>query len=332
MERMKKAKDLSRAERLEIEILLGRRYSFRSIAKALGRSPNTISYEMRENSVNGVYDPLKADAKARLRKRMRKLQWMKIEEIPELKRYITERLERKWNPDEISGRMRLEKRPWYVSKNSIYRWLYSSRGQRYCPLLYSRRYHGKKRTGSKKRVLIPNRVDISRRFRGAENRTRYGHWEKDAVVSRQGVSASLAVAEEKKSRLLQARKVRNMSPVDHEIATRKMLNEKKAISITRDNGIENIRHEETGIPSFFCEPYSSWQKGSIENANKLIRIFFPKGTDFRFVTQEKVDDAIKIINEKPRKVLGYRTALEVAEKAGIIMSIKSESVLIQGGI
>jgi len=257
---------------------------------------------------------------------------MKIEEIGELKQYIIEGLQKKWNPDEISGRMKLEKKPFQVSKNSIYRWLYSNRGQKYCHLLYSRRYHRRKRTGLKKRTLIPNRIDISKRFLGAENRTRYGHWEKDAVNSRQGVSASLAVVAERKSRLIQAKKVRNMSPIDHEIATQKMLEKKKALSITRDNGIENTHHGETEIPSFFCEPYSSWQKGGVENGNKLIRIFFPKGTDFRFVTQEEVDRAITIINEKPRKILGYRSALEVADRAGIITSIKRESVLIQGGI
>lgn len=123
-----------------------------------------------------------------------------------------------------------------------------------------------------------------------------------------------------------------MSPIDHEVATQKMLEEKKALSITRDNGIENTHHKETKIPSFFCEPYSSYQKGSIENSNKLIRIFFPKGTDFRFVTQTEVDRAIKLINEKPRRILGYRSAYEVALAAGIITSIKSDSVLIEGGI
>ena len=324
--------NISATERLEISILWSKGYSCRSIAKSLKRSPNTISLELRKNKTKGKYDPKKAQMKSRLRKRMRRLQWMKIEENKELKKYVIEGLKKKWNPDEISGRMKLEKKHVVVSKNSIYRWLYSSRGQKYCPLLYSKRYHRRKRAGSKKRTLIPNRVDISRRFRGAENRTRYGHWEKDAVVSRSGVSASLAVAEERKSRLLDARKVRNMSPVDHEIATRKMLSGKKSLSITRDNGIENTHHEETETPSFFCEAYSSWQKGSIENANKLIRIFFPKGTDFRFVTQEEVDQAVQMINEKPRRILGYRTAFEVAVTAGIITDIKSDSVLIQGGI
>jgi transposase, IS30 family len=327
-----KFKNISSAERMEIGILRSRGYSIRDMAREMERSPNTISYELRKNKVGEEYTPKKAEAKSRLRKRMRRLQWMKIEHNKELKRYIVEGLEKKWNPDEISGRMKLEKKSFQVSKNSIYRWLYSVRGQKYCHFLYSKRYYRKKRRGSKKRVLIPNRIDISKRFLGSEHRTRYGHWEKDAINSRQGVSSSLAVATERKSRLYVARKVRNMSPVDHEIATQKMLADKKSLSITRDNGIENIHHKETKTPSFFCEAYSSWQKGSIENANKLIRIFFPKGTDFRFVTQTEVDRAVKLINEKPRKILGYRSAFEVALAAGIITSIKSESVLIQGGI
>ena len=316
---MKKWTNISLAERREISILRSKGYSIRSIAKSMDRSPNTISYELKRNKTNGKYEPDKAEAKSWLRKRMRKYQWMKIEENPELKQYIVKGLTDKWNPDEISGKMKKEKKLWYVSKNSIYRWLYSNRGQLYCHLLSSQRYKRKPRRSSKARVLIPNRVDISRRFKGADTRKRYGHWEKDAIVSRQGVSASLAVAAERKSRLLVARKVKNMSPVEHEFVTREMLQNKKALSVTRDNGIENTHHQETAIPSFFCEPYSSWQKGSIENANKLVRRFFPKGTDFRFVTQKEVDLAVNLINEKPRKILGYRTALEVATAAGIIL-------------
>lgn len=303
---------------MEISILWSKGYSIRSIAKSLDRSPNTISHELRINKTKGKYNAKKAHAKSRLRKRMRRLQWMKIEKNRELKQYVIEKLRLKWNPDEISGKMKKDKRTFRASKNSIYRWLYSNRGQMYCHFLYSKRYRRKPRKGKKKKVLIPNRVDISKRFLGSEHRTRYGHWEKDALISRQGISASLAVAEERKSRLLLARKVGNMSPVDHEEATRKMFQGKKALSITRDNGIENIHHQQTPIPSFFCEPYSSWQKGGIENANKLIRRFFPKGTNFRLVSQKEVDAAVKLINEKPRKILGYRSALEVAERAGII--------------
>ena len=171
-------RNISAAERLEISILRSKRYSMRSIAKSLDRSPNSVSYELRRNKTKGKYHPGKAHNKSRLRKRMRRWQWMKIEEHKELKRYVIEGLKKKWNPDEISGRMKLEKKPFLVSKNSIYRWLYSNRGQKYCPLLYSKRYYRRKRTSSKKRVLIPNRIGITMRFTGATNRSRYGHWGK----------------------------------------------------------------------------------------------------------------------------------------------------------
>ena len=98
-------------------------------------------------------------------------------------------------------------------------------------------------------------------------------------------------------------------------------------SITYDNGIENKQHALTGIDSYFCDPYSSWQKGSIENANKIIRRYFPKGTDFTTVTTVALNKAISLINNKPRKILGYQSALALAQKEGIILT---EGVLIGG--
>ena len=192
---MKNKEKLKRAERLEISILLKKEYSFREIAEALGRSPNTISYEVKNNSVNEDYDPIKANSKARFRKRMSKFQWMKIEENKDLKKYLIDRLEKHWNPDEISGRMRKEKQPFYASKTVIYEWLRSNRGQRYCRHLYSKRCYVKKRDNNKTtRVMIPERVGIDKRCLGANNRTRFGHWEKDAVVSCKGSKVSMVVA------------------------------------------------------------------------------------------------------------------------------------------
>src|SRR3989338_3150836 len=97
-----KWKNISSAERMEIGILRSRGCSMREIAEAMGRSPNTISYELRKNKVKGKYDSKKANDKSRLRKRMRRFQWMKIEENRELKNFIIEGLQKKWNPDEIS--------------------------------------------------------------------------------------------------------------------------------------------------------------------------------------------------------------------------------------
>ena len=324
---MKKGKDLSRAERFEIKILLDKDYSLRSIARSLKRGHNTISYEVKTNQVKGGYDPLKAEAKARLRKRMRRLEWSKIEQYPKLKKVIIEKLNEHCNPDEIAGWLKRTGRQ-YVSKTAIYEWLRTARGNRHCGLLYSKRYYAKKRKGKKtKRVLIPNRVGIERRNQGANNRSRYGHYEDDTVMGKKGTTASLKTSYERKSRLVLARKVKSMKPSEHARVERQMFDQLKVLSITRDNGIENRDHEAVGVPAYFCDPYSSWQKGGVENANKMIRRYFPKGTDFRKVTQQKIDRVVAIINNKPRKILGYRSALEVAREAGII---KNESVLTLG--
>src|SRR3989344_5734698 len=319
--------NLVRSERLEIGILLEKGYSRRAIARALGRSPNTVSYEIQENSTLGVYDPLKADAKARVRKHYRKLEWSKINEDPELMEFVVEKLKMHWNPDEIAGYLKRTKEAPYVSKTAIYEWLRTSRGERYCEHLYSKRKRVKKRKPKAKRVIIPNRIGIAHRSVGADNRTRSGHWERDTVVGRKGTPGGLATAQERKVRLVSALKVESMRPVEHLAADQAMFGDMKTLSVSRDNGIENRDHEELGIPSFFCDAYSSWQKGGIENANKMLRRYFPKGTDFSEVSQDEVDDAVRLINEKPRRVLGYRSSLAEAMRLGII---KESSVLIQG--
>lgn len=319
--------DLTRAERLEIGILLEKGYKQRPIARALNRSPNTISYEIRVNSTLGVYDPRKADAKARVRKHYRKLEWSKINESPALMKFVVEKLEAHWNPDEIAGYLKRTGEMPYVSKTSIYEWLRTSRGERYCEHLYSKRKRVKKRGPKAKRVIIPNRVGIAERPDGATHRSRGGHWERDTVVGRKGTPGGLATAQERKARLVVAHKVESMRPLEHLMADQTMFEDMKTFSVSRDNGIENREHEALGIPSFFCDAYSSWQKGSIENANKMLRRYFPKGTDFSEVSQLEVDRAVLLINEKPRRILGYRSSLAEAMRLGII---KKSSVLILG--
>lgn len=325
---MRKGKsDLTKAERLEISILLKKEYSLRSIARVLGRGKSTISYEIRLGSVRGQYDALKAHAKARVRKHYRRFQWTKIEENPVLKKYIIQGLKKHWNPDEIAGEMKRARQPFYASKTAIYAWLRSSRGQRYCHYLYSKRYRKKKRKTKTKKVLIPNRVDISKRFKGATNKTRYRHFERDTLVGRKGTPGGLATGYERKAKLLLAEKVGSMSPQEHALVDQKMFSMVEVLSITRDNGLENRYYEQLNTPSFFCRPYASWQKGGVENANKMLRRYFPKGTDFSKVTSKEIAHAVFIINNKPRRSLGYRSALEVSRKAGII---KNKSVLTEG--
>src|SRR3989338_6203263 len=318
---MKKAKKIKKAERDEIFILLEKEYSIRSIGKALGRSPNTVSYEIKNNSTNGKYDPKKADKKARVSLRNRRFQWRKINQDKELKKYIVAGLKDHWNPDEISGKMKKEKKPFYTSKTAIYEWLRTARGNKYCQHLYSERYYKKKRVKKTERVMILDRVSIDMRSLGALNRSRYGHLEKDAVCSGKGGSGALAVMQERKSRYINAEKVSGFSQQKHNVAIMEMKKDKKILSLTYDNGIENRYHQKLGIPSYFCDPYSSWQKGGVENANKMIRRYIPKKTDISKISQEYIDEIVLKINNKPRKILGYRSSLEVARASGVLLEI-----------
>jgi len=315
---MTKKPKLKLVDRLEIKILLDKGYSRRAIARSMGRGHNTVRYEVEVNGGMFGYNPVNANIYSRTRKKDTRREWSKIEHSPELKVYIIEGLEKHWNPDEISGRMKKEKKPWYASKTAIYDWLRSIEGQKYCTHLYSKRYHKKKHAKKTERVMIPNRVSIEKRFLGANNRTRYGHWEDDAIVSKKGCSGGLSVGYERKARLITATKVKSMSTFEHMGAIQRQVGIYKTLSITFDNGTENKQHQSLGVPTFFCEPYSSWQKGGVENGNKMIRRYFPKGTNFRKISQRKVDQAINIINNKPRKILGYKTALEVARACGMI--------------
>jgi transposase, IS30 family len=328
---MAKKPKLKLVDRFNIKILLDSGHSLRAIARSMERGHNTISYEVKRNGGMFGYNPNNADIYARTRKKDAKVQWKKIEKNKDLKTFIISKLESHWNPDEISGYMKRKKMKVYISKNSIYRWLYSPRGQQYCHFLYSKRYHRKKRVKKTERVMIPERVSIDKRFLGADNRTRYGHWEYDTVVSRKGCAGGLSVGSERKGKLVVATVVRSMSTHEHMEAVEHQTSLYKTLSITFDNGIENKQHATLGIPTFFCEPYSSWQKGGVENANKMLRYFFPRGTNFRTVSQKKVNEAVSFINNKPRKSLGYKTALEVSRACGMIKKL-SVSVLIEAGI
>jgi IS30 family transposase len=280
MKKQLRFKGLSNPERSEIAILLKRTCSMREIAQALGRSPNTISYELKHNSVNGVYDPRKAKDKSRVARRSRRFQWQKIEHHPKLRKFIIEKLKNDdWSPDSIAGYLKHEQSELpYVSTPQIYAWLYSSRGQPYCQYLLSKKYRPKLRKENKtERVMIPNRVGIEDRPAIVATRARPGDWEADTIVSgkKTHAKAALAVAQERQTRLLGIRLIPNLKPATFSTATITILNGKLTHTLSLDNGIENKEHvnitSATGAIVYFCDPYSSWQKGGVENGNKMVR-------------------------------------------------------------
>jgi len=316
---------LTQADRDRLQALRDEGVKQKGVAKILKVDPATISREIKRNrrkyrekkyikNKNARYEASVAEHKAYVRRKYAKYQGKKINENKDLRKYIVKQLKNHWNPDEIAGRMKQDKEPFYASKTAIYEWLRTVHGQRWCPYLYSRRYYKRKR-GPKtvKRHMIPHRIGIEKRPLGATNRSRYGHYEGDTMVSAKTTAstAALSVLYERKAKYIDARKIDNIKPSSNNAAIEDMKKEVYMKSVSMDNGIENIKHEELGIPAYFCDPYSSWQKGGVEHANKMIRRFIPKKSDFAQYSNEYVKMVVDILNNKPRKSLQYKTAYEV---------------------
>ena len=303
------------SDRSEISILFSKGHSRRGIARALGKSHSSIVREILRNKAKGRYEPLAAKVKARTRRKQSKYQGMKVEDCREIQEYVIANLKLHRTPEEIAGRMKwVDTHVPYVSHEAIYKWLYSAYGQRYCYLLPSQRFKPRKRRKKKtERSLIPNRVGIEQRPEAANDRSEFGHFETDTVVSgkRTGSKAALDVLVERKARYTRLRKLPNLRPKTNNRALKKMAKDLKMSTLTYDNGIENRDHEDIGMATYFCDPYSSWQKGGVEHANKMIRRFIPKKSDFAQYSNEYVKMVVGILNNKPRKSLQYKTAYEV---------------------
>ena len=317
---MKKYTHLSLEERDRIQALLSSRHSQKEIAEVLERDKGTISRELENNSrSDGRYVAKYARHKAYVRKKYARYQGKKINENEDLKTYIIKGLILDWNPDEISGRMKEQKLPFYSSKTAIYEWLYSIHGQLHCSLLPSKQYKKKKRKEKKtKKEMIPNRVGIEQK--PLDFGLKAGDMETDTIVSgkKTGSSAAITGAKDVFSKLIGLRKVMSLKPALNEKAIDDILLPLNPRCLIRDNGIENKNHEQALVPSFFCHPYSPYEKPHIENANKELRKYFPKGCDLNDYSQDDVSLVEWLLNSKPRKILGYKTAYEVARESGLI--------------
>jgi IS30 family transposase len=320
---MKKKPKLSQFERDRIEALLEQGHTQEEIARIIGRDASTISRERERNAhkirIKGQgwkitdYNASDAQMKADNRRTLAKYRGKKINEDPRLKKYIVKGLKRSWNPDEVSGRMEYEHQPFYASKTAIYEWLYSCWGQAYCRLLASKQYRPKLRKDQKTgRQMIPNRVGIE--AKPASSAHEFGHLEHDTFVSgkKTGSRAAVSVLIEPLASYGTGTKISNLKPATNERAIQEMLDSfAKTKSITRDNGIENKDHQKTSVRSFFCDPYRATQKPHVENLIKTLRRFFKKGSDLADYAPNQIEFAFAILNNKPRKNLGYKTPLEV---------------------
>lgn len=316
-------KHFTKDDRNELAILLKKGYFQKDIAETLGKDPSSISREISLNSVNGIYDSEKAQNKSKVKRSKSKYQCMKIVKHSELIEYIENNLRDKhWAPEKIAGRWNSENHldkngnKLIISAPSIYKYLYSNRGQYLCKYLCSKRYTKKKRKegGKQKRQLIPNRISIEERPDVVNGRNEFGHWEGDTLGRIKTDSEVVIGLSERISRFILIDKMPRLKySMD---GFKQMLNPYHDTfkSLTLDNGVENVRYEELNVDAYFCHPYSSWEKGGIENLFKRLRRFIPKKASLKDYSREDIIGFAEIMNNTPRKCLEWKTPKEVFEE------------------
>lgn len=318
----KKYAQLTSEERDRIAVLRAQGKKPSEIAKVLGRNKSTICRELKRNksSIYNVYLSHRAHDRAAKRKSeaARRLR-LKNETIMS---YVIKKLRLGWTPEQIAGRMPQELPMWSISHEAIYQFIYDKETLRYMDLRpYLPRRHRKRlpRGHSRKhrKLHIPERISIKERPAYVNERCDCGHWEVDTLISRQS-APSLAVALERLSRHVHIAKMKAKTAKELRIALNRRLSRyPKHIrkTITYDNGSENVEHmlinETLGMQSYFCEPFHSWEKGSVEHALSLIRRFLPKKTNFAIITKEQIKRIEILLNNRPRKCLDYKTPNEV---------------------
>lgn len=298
---------LSYEDRVKIELLHSQGQSTRSIANALGRSPNTISYELKHLQVSGEYVARKASVKAYQKRYYARTRSNSVAKNKDLREYVDSRLDLGWSPGAIAGSTRhLGSTVLPISKNAIYRYV------KLYALHHKLHFAGKpkRRKAMYRRSLIGERKWIEERIL----RDEVGHYELDFIVSSHSRAVLLVAVDilSKRTRieLLPDRTKRSVSR-----ALSRMFDGLDVKTILTDNDIAfgHWRYFEQllGAPFYFTHPYHSWEKGLVENTNRWIRHFIPKRTDLRTVTKEKIRECLAYLNDRPREVLNYRTANDV---------------------
>ena len=315
-------KQLFGEERDRIAVLRAQGASFKAIGEAIGRDKSTVYRELRRNSapVYDVYMPHKADARAKERKhKAGKRPRLKD---PMIKRFVIAKLKEGWAPEQIAGRLPQVNPYLSISHEAIYQFIYAKATPKKIDLIpYLLRVHKKRKFFGQGHhhhgSHIPHRVPLSKRPKYIEKRKQAGHWETDTMVSRQSKKA-LAVSLERSSRLFRVSKLSAKESSKVVKAIKNQLSQyPQALrrTITYDNGSENVEHQRTnrllGTRSYFCTPFHSWEKGSIENGIGLIRRYLPKKTDFATISSYRLRKIENLLNNRPRKCLNYKTPSKV---------------------
>lgn len=310
-------------ERDLIAVWVSQGLTVREIAKRLKRSPSSISREVSRNESvkNGVYVAISAQAKAdRICQETRKQHPLKD---PVIYSYVLERLRRGWSPEEIAGRLKLKKGKTVICHETIYSYIYrkQNKEKRLWEYLVRKQKRRRKQTGrSVQKVQMAQRVSIHSRPKAIDERSEFGHWEGDTVEGRRSEGDGIHTEVERVSRYLEAMKVDRIDSLNGIKAQREIfssLEDPARRSTTLDNGRENHLHlllRFLKMSVYFADPYCSCQRGTNENTNGIIRRYLPKGSSFKDLSQEELNDIVWEINHRPKKCLGYNMPYEIFER------------------
>lgn len=321
---IKNYKRLQLKERIEIEKLLSHNKSLSEIAIALNRNKSTIARELKRQ-FSKHYLALKAEVRYVGLQSDRRGRKNKIDTNPELKKYVLDKLQKRWSPQLISVCLRKEfkdNKAMQLSHETIYMYIYlhckkGLREQLIAELRQKRKYRGNTRRGADKRTTIKDPIRIDERPAEVMGREIPGHWEGDLIIGKNRSSA-IGTLVERTTRTIIMVPLKNKNAETVRTEFEKVFNRLPKImkkSLTYDNGTEMAEHKlftkNTKVQVYFTHPYSPWERPTNENSNGLIRDYFPAGTDFNTISDKRLKEVQDELNERPRKVLDYRTPIEV---------------------
>jgi len=316
---------LTQQQRIELSLLIRLGHTQRNAALVLGVNPSTVCRELNRNQKpSGIYHAIYARLQTKARRHAANQQFRKLASNPSLVALIESKLRKQqWSPEQIAGWLKRHGVAMRVCAQTIYDWLYTIRKDLLAHLRSQKQHYRRTRANTlrkQQRVLLFAARRIDQRPASVAGRNFYGHWEGDTVVSHQGVSGRIGTLVERKSGYLRAFLLPdgNRNGFAHGTAVAlQAIPEKYLKTMTLDNGMEMQSYELlerlTPLHVFFAYPYHSWERGTNENTNGLLRQYFPKGSDLSLVTQAQLDHAVKLLNTRPRKRLDYRTPAEVFE-------------------
>ena len=316
-------KHITPDQRNELSALKRTKIKQKEIAQILGKDRTTIYREsIRNKNKDGKYDARIAKQKTKERRIGSNQRFRKIENNKWLKQYITRNTKRLWSPEQIAGRIKKkwpDDRSRHIGKDSIYKFIYTERKDlvKYlrCQKGKYRRRYGTRIREKQREEAKKKRIDV--RPKVVEERSRIGDWEGDTIVGGERTIHILTHVERKSGMLFADKLERATAELTEEktIERFEKIPRNKKHTLTYDNGSTFASHKETErktkIDIYFAFPYHSWERGCNENANGLLRQFFPKKSPFANINQKDIDKAYRLINNRPRKRLNYLTPHEV---------------------